>query len=438
MKKIAFIGAGSFGFTRTLVKDILSFPAFADAEIALMDINPERLSYIERACRKIVERGNYPAKITATMNRAEALEGADGVLITILSGGVQVWRHDIEIPKKYGVDINVGDTRGPAGVFRYLRTVNDMLDIGHDIDRYCPNAIVLNYTNPMAMLCRTLQGECRASITGLCHSVQGTAEMLARWIGADMKDVTYLCAGINHQAFYLDYKVCGEDAYPRIRRALENPDIYNEEQVRNEMFYALGYYVTESSGHNSEYNAWFRKRPDLIEKYCTNGTGWNPGHYAYILGEYLKREDNWKHDIEEWLAQEDIDISRGHEYAAWIFNAVFGDNTMYEFNGNVRNFGLIDNLPEGACVEVPVVASKAGLRAVHVGALPPQLALLTNISSRCEELAIEGSLEGDREKIYHAILFDPLTSAVLSPREIRSMVDEMFAANEAWLPQFRK
>ncbi|MCI6908896.1 MAG: alpha-galactosidase [Clostridiaceae bacterium] len=438
MKKIAFIGAGSFGFTRTLVKDILSFPAFADAEIALMDINPERLSYIERACRKIVERGNYPAKITATMNRAEALEGADGVLITILSGGVQVWRHDIEIPKKYGVDINVGDTRGPAGIFRYLRTVNDMLDIGHDIDRYCPNAIVLNYTNPMAMLCRTLQGECRASITGLCHSVQGTAEMLARWIGADMKDVTYLCAGINHQAFYLDYKVCGEDAYPRIRRALENPDIYNEEQVRNEMFYALGYYVTESSGHNSEYNAWFRKRPDLIEKYCTNGTGWNPGHYAYILGEYLKREDNWKHDIEEWLAQEDIDISRGHEYAAWIFNAVFGDNTMYEFNGNVRNFGLIDNLPEGACVEVPVVASKAGLRAVHVGALPPQLALLTNISSRCEELAIEGSLEGDREKIYHAILFDPLTSAVLSPREIRSMVDEMFAANEAWLPQFRK
>ncbi len=438
MKKIAFIGAGSFGFTRTLVKDILSFPAFADAEIALMDINPERLSYIERACRKIVERGNYPAKITATMNRAEALEGADGVLITILSGGVQVWRHDIEIPKKYGVDINVGDTRGPAGIFRYLRTVNDMLDIGRDIDRYCPNAIVLNYTNPMAMLCRTLQGECRASITGLCHSVQGTAEMLARWIGADMKDVTYLCAGINHQAFYLDYKVCGEDAYPRIRRALENPDIYNEEQVRNEMFYALGYYVTESSGHNSEYNAWFRKRPDLIEKYCTNGTGWNPGHYAYILGEYLKREDNWKHDIEEWLAQEDIDISRGHEYAAWIFNAVFGDNTMYEFNGNVRNFGLIDNLPEGACVEVPVVASKAGLRAVHVGALPPQLALLTNISSRCEELAIEGSLEGDREKIYQAILFDPLTSAVLSPREIRSMVDEMFAANEAWLPQFRK
>ena len=439
MKKIAFIGAGSFGFTRTLVRDILSFPAFADAEIALMDINPERLDYIERACKKIVEAGKYPAKITATMNRAEALQGADGVLITILSGGVHVWRYDVEIPKKYGVDINVGDTRGPSGIFRYLRTVNDMLAIGRDIDKYCPNAIVLNYTNPMAMLCRTMQGECKASITGLCHSVQGTAEMLAEWIGADMKDVSYLCAGINHQAFYLNYKWKGEDAYPLIRKAiLERPEIYNAEQVRNEMYLALGYYVTESSGHNSEYNAWFRKRPDLIEKYCTHGTNWNPGAYGYILDDYLKREDTWKKDIDEWLAQDEIDISRGHEYAAWIFNAVFGDNTMYEVNGNVRNFGLIDNLPQGACVEVPVVASKAGLRAIHVGELPAQLAILNNISSRCEELAIEGSLTGDREKIYQAIIFDPLTSAVLGLREIRDMVDEMFAANEAYLPQFQK
>lgn len=438
MKKIAFIGAGSFGFTRTLVKDILSFPAFADAEIALMDINPKRLSYIEQACRKIVAAGKYPAKVTATMNRAEALQGADGVLITILSGGVKIWRYDVEIPKKYGVDINVGDTRGPAGIFRYLRTVNDMLDICRDIDKYCPNAIVLNYTNPMAMLCRTVQGECKANITGLCHSVQGTAEMLAGWIGADMKDVTYLCAGINHQAFYLNYKVNGVDAYPQIRKALEKPEIYNAEQVRNEMYYALGYYVTESSGHNSEYNAWFRKRPDLIEKYCTNGTNWNPGHYGYILDCYLEREDTWEKDITEWLAQDEIDITRGHEYAAWIFNAVFGDNTMYEFNGNVRNFGLIDNLPNGACVEVPVVASKAGLRAMHVGELPPQLAILINTSSRCEELAIEGSLTGDREKIYQSIIFDPLTSSVLGLREIRSMVDEMFAANEAYLPQFKK
>lgn len=438
MKKIAFIGAGSFGFTRKLVKDILSFPAFADAEIALMDIDPKRLDYIEKACKKIVEAGKYPAKVTATTNRAEALQGADGVLITILSGGVQIWRHDIEIPKKYGVDINVGDTRGPAGIFRYLRTVNDMLAIGHDIEKYCPNAIVLNYTNPMAMLCRTVQSECNINITGLCHSVQGTASMLAKWIGADEKDVTYLCAGINHQAFYLDFKVKGEDAYPLIRKAMDNPEIYNEEQVRNEMFLALDYYVTESSGHNSEYNAWFRKRPDLIEKYCTNGTGWNPGHYGYILDEYLKREDNWEQEIIDWLAEDEVDITRGYEYAAYIFNAVFGDNTMYEFNGNVRNFGLIDNLPEGCCVEVPVVASKAGLRAMHVGEMPAQLAILNNISSRIEELTVQGSLEGDRRKIFQAIAFDPLTSSVLGLREIQAMVDEMFAANEAYLPQFKK
>jgi len=437
MKKIAFIGAGSFGFTRTLVKDILSFPAFADAEIALMDIDAKRLSYIEKACKRIVEAGNYAAKVTATMDRAEALKGADGVLITILAGGVKIWRHDVEIPKKYGVDINVGDTRGPSGIFRYLRTAPVMLEICRDIEKYCPNAIVLNYTNPMAMLCRTMQSETKVNITGLCHSVQGTAEMLARWIGADMKDVTYLCAGINHQAFYLDYKVNGKDAYPLIRAAMDKPEIYNEEQVRNEMFLALDYYVTESSGHNSEYNAWFRKRPDLIEKYCIHGTGWNPGAYGYILDHYLSREDSWEKDIIDWLNQDTIDITRGHEYAAWIFNAVFGDNTMYEFNGNVRNLGLIDNLPEGCCVEVPVVASKAGLRAMHVGNLPDQLAVLVNTSARCEELAVAGCIEGDKRKIYHAIAFDPLTSAVLSLREIEAMVNEMFEANKDYLPQFK-
>ena len=437
MKKIAFIGAGSFGFTRTLVKDILSFPAFADAEIALMDIDPKRLGYIEKACNKIVEAGKYPAKVTATTDRAEALKGADGVLITILSGGVQIWRNDIEIPKKYGVDINVGDTRGPAGIFRYLRTINDMLAIGHDIEKYCPNAIVLNYTNPMAMLCRTMQSECNINITGLCHSVQGTAAMLAKWIGADVNDVTYLCAGINHQAFYLEYKVKGEDAYPLIRKAMENPDIYNEEQVRNEMYLALDYYVTESSGHNSEYNAWFRKRPDLIEKYCAPGTGWNPGEYAYILNEYQKREHTWKDEIDKWF-QEPLDLARGHEYAAYIFNAIFGDNEMFKFNGNVRNFGLIDNLPEGCCVEVPVLASKKGLEPIHVGKMPPQLALLSGTSAQIEELAVAGSLAGDKEMIYQAICYDPLTAAVCSLREIRSMVDEMFEINKEWLPQFNK
>ena len=290
-RKIAFIGAGSFGFTRSLVRDILSFPAFQDATIALMDIDPERLDAIYRACKRIAEEGKYPAKIVATTDRVEALTGADGVITTILQGGCDVWQHDILIPKKYGVDTNVGDTRGPSGIFRYLRTINPILEIAADIERYCPNAVYLNYTNPMAMLCRTVQGVYpKLTTSGLCHSVQGTASMLAKWIGAKDEDITYTCAGINHQAFYTEFKWKGEDAYPLIRKAItEREEVYKEEIVRNEMFLALGYYVTESSGHNSEYNAWFRKRPDLIEKYCLPGTGWNPGEYAYILKEYRNR-----------------------------------------------------------------------------------------------------------------------------------------------------
>lgn len=438
MRKIAFIGAGSFGFTRALVKDILTFPALADAEIALMDIDDERLNFAKTAVERIVAAGNYPAKITATKNRAEALKDADGVLITILQGGPQVFRTDIEIPMKYGVDINVGDTRGPCAIFRALRTIPAMLEFCADIDKYCPNAIVLNYTNPMAMLCRAMQGKYpNLKVSGLCHSVQGTASMLANWIGAKYEDITYHCAGINHQAWYLDFKWNGKDAYPLIKEAITSkPDIYNAEQVRNEMYLHLGYYVTESSGHNSEYVAWFRKRPDLIEKYCTNGTNWNPGQHAYILNEYLDRENTWREKIKASL-EKPVDLKRGLEYAASIFNATIGDGNLFEFNGNVRNFGLIDNLPYGCCVEVPVLASKRGIDPMHVGSLPPQLALLNNISARCEEMAVEGSLTGNKDLIYQAGYFDPLSSAVLSLAEIKSMIDEMFQANKDWLPQFK-
>jgi len=440
-KKIAFIGAGSLGFTRKLVRDILTFDAFKDATIALMDIDPERLDFSKKAVERIVAAGKYPAKVIATTDRTKALKGADGVLITILQGGPQVFRGDIEIPKKHNVDINVGDTRGPAGIFRALRTLPVMLDICKDVRHLCPKAIVLNYTNPMSMLCRGMQAEFpELSITGLCHSVQGTAEMLAQWIGAPMDEVSYRCAGINHQAFYLDFKWNGEDAYPLIHKAIvEKPEIYDAEQVRNEMYLALDYYVTESSGHNSEYNAWFRKRPDLIEKHCTHGTNWNPGHHAFILNDYLGREGKWQKDVEEELKKplSPDALKRGHEYAASIFNATFGDHQMYEFNGNVRNRGIVGNLPEGCCVEVPVLASKRGLDAINVGELPAQLALLNNISARCEELAVEGALRGDSKMIYQAVAFDPLTSAVLSLEEIRNMVNEMFAANKDYLGHFK-
>lgn len=328
-RKFAFIGAGSLDFTRGLVRDILTFDAFRDCEIMLMDINETRLKYAKDGVMRIVEAGRYPAVVHATTDRKEALKDADGVLITILQGGVEVWRHDIEIPKKYGVDICVGDTRGPSGIFRFLRTAPVLLDIIRDVEVLCPNAIVLNYTNPMAMLVSYLQTQTEVNVTGLCHSVQGTAEMLANWIGADPKEISYTCAGINHQAFYLNYEWKGKDAYPLIQNAIQREEVANEEMVRIEMYRHLGYFPTESSGHNSEYNPWFRKRKDLIETYCTHGTGWNPGAYAYILDEYLEREDTWEQEYRDWVNQGDIDLKRGEEYASNIFNAIFGDHTVF-------------------------------------------------------------------------------------------------------------
>ena len=438
MVKIAFIGAGSLGFTRGLVRDILTFPLLKDATLALMDIDAERLEFAQKAVQKIVDLGQYPAKVEATMDRVEALKGADAVLCTILAGGVDVWQHDILIPKKYGVDTNIGDTRGPSGVFRALRTIPVMLGIVKDMERYCPDAILLNYTNPMAMLCRAMQRESFIRLTGLCHSVQGTAYMLARWIGAPRDEITYTCAGINHQAWYLKYEWNGVDAYPLIRKAVEtNEEVYNEEQVRNEMFLHLDYYVTESSGHNSEYNWWFRKRPDLIEKYCTHGTGWNPGAYAYILREYEKRRDTWKEEAQKWFAQDTpISLERGHEYAASIINARMGGE-IFTFNGNVANTGIIPNLPEGACVEVPVYVDKAGFHAVHVGPLPPQCLALNHVSVMVEEMAVEACLTGDPRLVFQSIAYDPLTAAMLSLAEIKTMVNEMLQQNRDYLPTFQ-
>lgn len=438
MAKIAFIGAGSYGFTRGLVKDVLTFPALRGSTLALMDINDQRLDFARRSVARIVREGNYPATIVATKDRKEALKGADAVLCTILAAPVSIWRYDIEIPKRFGVDINVGDTRGPAGIFRALRTIPVMLDICRDMERLCPNAILLNYTNPMAMLCRAMQRTSPLRISGLCHSVQGTARMLAHWIGAPMDEITYTCAGINHQAWYIRYDWNHKDAIPLIRKAIEGSrKIYNEEQVRNEMFLNLGYYVTESSGHNSEYSWWFRKRPDLIRKYCTTGTGWNPGAYGYIMKDYLHRETSWHREAEAWIANPaPLNLARGHEYAASIINAYLGGGPFL-FNGNVANTGLVTNLPKDACVEVPVYADRNGFNPVHVGALPPQLAALNNVSIASEEMAVEAALTGNREMAFHAIAYDPLTAAVLSLAEIRKMVDAMFRKNKAYLPQFK-
>ena len=431
MKKITFIGAGSSVFTRNLVRDILTFPAFDDVCLMLMDIDEEKLAIVKECVEKIVKNGGHHATVLATTDRREALTGADGVLCTI-SVDPEIAKQDVAIPMKYGVDFCVGDTRGVSGIFRALRTWPAMLKLCREIEEYCPKAVFLNYTNPMAILCCGMQMVSDICVTGLCHSVQGTSQMLARWIGADYEDVTYTCAGVNHQAFYIDFKVKGEDAYPAIREAMKNPEVYNEEIVRNELFKHLGYYVTESSGHCSEYVPWFRKRQDLIEKYCWPGTGWNPGYHAMEKGVDHTARENWKEEFLKF-ADNPKNLERGSEYAACIFNAMFGDKTPFEFNGNVRNFGLVDNLPEGACVEVPVLASPNGIEPIHVGKLPPELATLISYTAMAENLAVEGMVTGCREKIYQACYFDQNAASVLSLDEIRAMVDELFEVNKEYL-----
>jgi alpha-galactosidase len=437
MPKIVFIGAGSLQFTRALVRDLFTFPLLKGSTIALCDINEKRLKYAVQAVEKLIKAGNYPATVVANTDRRKLLKGADAVLVTILAGDVEVWQHDILIPKKYGVDTNVGDTRGPSGIFRALRTIPVMLGICRDMERLCPNAIMLNYTNPMAMLCNAMQRTSPIAISGLCHSVQGTAGMLARWCGYKPEDVDYLCAGVNHLSWYLKFEYKGRDLYPKLRKVVSTKKkIYNHEVVRNEMFLALDYYVTESSGHNSEYNWWFRKRPDLIRKYCTKGTGWNPGHYAFILKHYKMQRTKWEGWFLNWLNKPETELKRGGEYASYIINARMGGE-LFKFNGNVPNDGIITNLPRGCCVEVPVLASRKGFEPIFVGDLPPAVAPLTYVTATIEKTVVTGSLEGDADLVYRAICNDPLSAAVLSLAEIRKMTAEMFRKNKKWLPQFK-
>lgn len=437
MKKIAFIGAGSLQFTASCVRDLLTFPAFKECEFALMDTNKENLDNIHKVVNKIIKEMDCPkCRVVATTDRIEALKNADGVLCTVFNGDVDIWQYDITIPKKYGIDINVGDTRSVSGIFRALRNIPLMLDICKDIETYCPKAVFLNYTNPMSMLCCAMQKYANVEVTGICHSVQGTIKMLSEWLGIPVDEIDYKCMGVNHQAFYTVLEHKGEDLYPRLKKLMETEEYLNKEQVRNEMLLKLGYYVTESSGHNSEYNQWFRKRPDLIEKYCTNSTNWNPGEYAFSLNIRKERKENPKKQYDEWMGK-DFDKNKSIEYAADIFNARIGDGKPFIFNGNVINNGSIPNLPDDACVEVPVVADRMGFKTTIAGPLPAHLAILVNTTAQIENLVVEGAMKKSKEMIYRAVFMDPLSSAVCSMEEIKAMCDELFEINKDYLGEYK-
>jgi len=444
MPKITLIGAGSIVFTRNLCNDILLTPALQDATLCLMDIDPIRLEQARALVQTLIDRRNLKAKVIATLDRKEALKDAGYVVTTFQQGGLEAYALDIEIPRKYGVEQCVGDTLGPGGVFRGLRTIPVLLDICDEMDDLAPDALLINYVNPMAANCWGMNAGSGRPNVGLCHSVQGTSEMLAKWAGAPYDEVNFVCAGINHQSFFLEFKRGHEDIYPLLWKAIEDPHIYGSEPVRIEMMKYFGYFVTESSGHASEYVPYFRKNVKMIEDelvplFKSPEDAWfdfaRTGGY---LRECRTRADHMVDDFQALInGTREMGMTRSHEYGSTIIEAM-ETNRPAKINGNVPNYGLITNLPEGCTVEVPCLVDASGIQPTTVGDLPPQLAALNRTNINVQELLVEACLSGEPEAVYHAVMLDPLTAAVCTLPQIHAMVDEMLSAQQAWLPQFKE
>ena len=432
MPRIAFIGAGSTVFAKNLLGDILSFDELAESTIALFDIAEDRLATTEIVAHKAAESVHANPRITATTDRREALDGADYAICMVQVGGYQPCTvTDFEIPKRYGLRQTIGDTLGIGGIMRGLRTVPVLLDICRDMEAVCPEATFLNYANPMAINCAALARLTPIRTVGLCHSVQGTAEELARDIRVPIDEIDYLCAGINHMAFYLKFAhKNGEDLYPRIRQVIKEGRVPEKNRVRYKMLEHLGYFVTESSEHFAEYVPWFikRDRPDLIAQ------------YNIPLDEYLARcEDQlakWD-DLRQRLEdrQEPLGVLRSSEYCSFIIHSMETGEPSVVY-GNVPNRGLISNLPETACVEVPCLVDGNGVQPTQIGKLPPQLAAMMQTNINVQELTVEAIRTGRREHIYHAAMLDPHTAAELDLDQICTLVDELLAAHKGWIPPY--
>ncbi len=434
MNRIVIIGAGSLVFSSRLTADILTYPALQETHFALVDIDRERLDYAERICRRIFSEGGYgEATVTTHLDRKEALEGADAVIISILVGGFEAIESEIDIPAKYGIDQCIGDTLTPGGIMRCLRTLPVLLEIMEDIRNIAPKAIVLNYTNPMGMLTKGLN-EAYPEITqvGLCHSVQGTSEEWAKRLELDIGDISYLCAGINHQAWFLSFSHDREDLLPRIRELAERPEIWHGDSARMEYVKHFGYPVTESSGHVSEYSAWFRKNSDTVKRYCNDThSEWN-GRSGFIKDLY--RREDWKETMEKMATwEEPVDLGRSREYGAQIIHAYLtGISTLVY--ANVPNRGYISNLPDGDIVEVPCHVDSNGVFPLHVGPLPPHLAAINRMQLSVQELAVKAVQSSDAELVFQAMALDPLTAMSCTLDEIRQMTGELMKAHEAWIP----
>lgn len=425
-------------FCLRLVKDFLCYASTAEAHIALMDVNERRLETTRRVLGNLRDQNGLRCTFSATTDRREALKGADFVITMISVGGNDALKYDIEIPLKYGVDQCVGDTLNPGGIFRGLRHVPALLDVARDIRELCPDALFLNYANPMAICCWAVQKSFpEVSSIGLCHGTRHTTKLLCSWLDLPVEECEVVTVGINHMAWYLRFRHDGEDVYPRMWDKLDKEGPIKLEQYRFEIMKATGHFCTESPGHSSEYLPYFRHREDLRGLF--DGP-WLFGETGGYLNEQLRSTERYEAEMAAMASGETrvpyVAGQKSQEYAAEIMNARL-TGEPFGFQGNVLNKGLITNLPEGCCVEVPVFVDRQGFHPTRVGTLPTVCAALCRSNISVQELAVEAALSGDYEAAYHACLLDPVTAAVLAPHEIRNMVDEMFEAEMQWLPQFQ-
>jgi alpha-galactosidase len=429
-RKITFIGAGSTVFAKNLLVDILSFPELADSHLCLFDINAERLQTSEIVANRIAQTLGIQPTIETTADRARALDGANYAINMIQVGGYRPCTvTDFEIPKKYGLRQTIADTLGIGGIMRALRTTPVLIEICREMEQRCPDVVHLNYVNPMAINCWALTRATRIQTIGLCHSVQHTANELATDIGIPLEEINYLVAGINHMAFYLKFERNGEDLYPLIHKVVEEGRVPPENRVRYDMLQRLGYFVTESSEHFSEYVPWYikRERNDLIER------------YDIPLDEYPRRCEiqiaEWKY-LKKSLETPDapFEMERSVEYGSGIIHSMETGVPRVVY-ANLENANLITNLPPGCCVEVPCLVEKNGIQPTYIGALPPHLAALMQTNVNVQALTVEAILTGNREHVYHATMLDPHTAAELDLDQIWQLVDELITQHAEWMPQ---
>jgi alpha-galactosidase len=433
--KVSIIGAGSAVFAYEIMRDVLVTPDLEEGVFALVDIDARRLELAHQIAEKLIAATGRRWRVEASTDRTQVLADTDYLINTIEVAGLANVRHDFDIPMKYGVNQCIGDTIGPGGIFKALRTLPAWLDILHDAERLAPDALVMNYTNPMSITCLTGLRGSHLPIVGLCHSIPHTAETLAEYLGIPPGDIRYRAAGVNHLSWLVSMTHNGEDLYPRLREKMRNPAIYEQDPIRFEMMLYLGAFVTESSGHFSEYIPYFRKRPDLVEKYTRS-------EYRGETGFYANNWPRWRDESDAWISkmitgEAELELERGVEYASYIMRAMETDEPTVIY-GNVLNTGLVTNLPQDGVVEVACLVNRDGIQPTYFGALPTQLAALDQQHMAVHDLVATAVLEHDREAAFHALMLDPLTAAACSPAEIRQMFDEMAAAEAADLPDWMR